>query len=112
MGEFFVTTPDAFELVGYMAGGLRDCIGFFESDALEDRCDELFRRFGLDDALMSGFVGSEMAAVDLAAQMADAMDEIAALDTADEAVRELAAMNAAAFAEAMAMSRAGVGAAV
>lgn len=97
---YFTEAPDANELLGYMAGGLRDCIDYC-SDENDIKAMALWNEFGL----ASGFakVRSDEDALDLAARMAACMDTIANCDETHSSVRLMALTNAEGHRQAVAL---------
>lgn len=93
---FFQDIPTTGELLGYMAGAVRDCIGCAGSLELEADAILLFDEFGGE----AGFAAERPAhlEMDLARRMSDCLESIAAV-SGDSSVAEMALINAAAFAE-------------
>ena len=93
---FFTTAPDPTELLGYMAGALRDCLGGCTDDAIEWEGQLLWDEFGGE----AGFAAerSDDASMQLATRIANQLRRIAAA-AAGQDIAELALINAEAFDE-------------
>jgi hypothetical protein len=93
---FFTAAPTANELLGYIAGALRDCLGCAADEAIEWEGQLLWDEFGGEAGFRKD--REDAAAINLAARMSMQLRRIAA-SAPSEAVRELALINSEAFAE-------------
>ncbi len=94
--KFFPEIPTADELLGYMAGAVRDCIGDCGSLELEADAMLLWAEFGDE----KGFLADRTphAALDLATRMSACLSAIGEASESHD-IRELGQINAIAFAE-------------
>jgi hypothetical protein len=97
---FFSDTPTATELVGYLAGAVRDCMGFCGDVEIEADALLLWDEFGMEPGFE--ILRDDEDALDLAARMAACLRAISRA-SGDETIRELAMINAAAWDEATAL---------
>jgi hypothetical protein len=93
--QYFTEAPGKIELLGYMAGGLRDCLDYIVDAALEIKAGQLWTEFGQ----AAGFSAErdEDEALELAVRIAACLDEIASCIHAHPSVRSMALTNAEAF---------------
>jgi hypothetical protein len=92
---YFTEAPDHNELLGYMAGGLRDCMDTCGDDSLELQVTELFRLFGGEMGFRAKRTREE--ALELAESMVSVLDAIASCESAHSSTRIMALTNAEAF---------------
>lgn len=92
---YFTEAPAPTELLGYMAGGLRDCIDYCGDEALDIQAAQLFAEFGGE----AGFKveREDEDALELATRMTTCLDAIASCDSAESSVRMMSLTNAEAF---------------